>query len=63
MKTTRYIYWRSGDFWIGHLEEFPDYHTQGESLEDLEDHLRDLHKELNSGVIPGVKRMGELEIA
>lgn len=30
--------------WLGYLEEFPDYWTQGVSLEDLEEHLKDLFK-------------------
>ena len=63
MKTVRFIYWQSGGMWLGHLEEYPEYMTQGDTLEDLRDHLRDLFKELTSGVIPNVRRMGELEIA
>jgi len=31
--------------WLGYLEDYPDYWTQGESIEDLEDHLRDIRKE------------------
>ena len=34
----------------------PDYLTQGESLEDLEDNLRDLYRDLTSGEIPGIRR-------
>ncbi len=39
MSAPRYIYWQDGHFWLGYLEEYPDYMTQGESLEDLQDHL------------------------
>ncbi len=46
MQSIRYVYWQDGDAWLGHLEEYPDYLTQGESLADLEEHLRDLHKDL-----------------
>jgi predicted RNase H-like HicB family nuclease len=28
--------------WLGYFEAFPDYVTQGEWLEELEDNLRDL---------------------
>lgn len=40
---TRYkmIYWKSGDFWIGKLVERPDIMTQGETLEELEENMRD----------------------
>ena len=53
MQNIRYIYWQNGDFWLGHLEEYPDYLTQGTSLDDLKEHLLDLYKDLRSGVIPG----------
>ena len=63
MKTVRYVYWQEEDKWLGYLEEFPDYMTQGESLEDLREHLRDLHRDLTSGEIPAVRRVAELEVA
>jgi len=63
MSGLRYVYWQDGDAWLGYLEEFPDYMTQGESPADLKEHLLDLHAELTSGVIPCVRRVGELQVA
>jgi len=63
MDSLRYVYWQDGDWWLGYLEEFPDYMTQGESLADLKEHLRDLYEELSSGRIPGVRRVAVLEVA
>ena len=63
MKGLRYVYWQDKGFWLGYLEEFPDYMTQGESLEDLRQHLRDLYRDLSSGEIPAVRRVAELEVA
>ena len=57
-----YVHWQEDDMWLGYLEEFPDYWTQGVSLEDLQEHLKDLHKDLTSGVIPNVRRVAELEL-
>jgi len=48
--------------WIGYLEEFPDYRTQGETLEELKENLKDIYEELTSGAIPNVRRVGELQI-
>ena len=62
MNTTRYVYWQDADWWLGYLEEFPDYRTQGATLEDLEEHLRDLHRDLTSGAIPAVRKVSELTI-
>ena len=58
-----FTYWEDGDHHLGFLNEFPDYWTQGLDLEDLKEHLRELHKDLTSGEIPGVRRVGELEVA
>ncbi len=63
MKTVRYVYWQDGDMWLGYIEEYPDYMTQGASLEELQENLKDLHDELTSGRIPGVRRVAELRIA
>jgi hypothetical protein len=63
MKKTGFTYWQVGNDWIGYLDEFPDYQTQGSSLEDLKAHLADLHKDLTSGVIPNVHRHAQLELA
>ena len=62
MSGVRYVYWQSGDLWVGYLEEFPDYMTQGESFGDLQEHLRDLYRDLTSGEIPGVRRVAELTL-
>lgn len=60
--TIRYVYWQEEDVWLGYLEEFPDYWTQGVNLDDLQEHLKDLHKDLTSGAIPNVRRVAELHI-
>lgn len=63
MKTIKYIYWQDEDMWLGYLEEFPDYWTQGETIQELEENLRDIFRELTSGGIPCVRRVAELELA
>lgn len=62
MEKIKYKYWQDGKQWLGYLEEFPDYMTQGESFEDLREHLIDLYKDLTSGAIPSVRRVAELEV-
>ena len=47
---------------LGYLEEFPDYLTQGESLAELEENLRDLYRDLTSGEIPGIRKIAELSV-
>ena len=59
----RYVQWREDEMWLGHLEEYPDYLTQGETLRELQENLKDLYKELRGGKIPGVRRLTNLRIA
>ena len=40
------------DGWLGYLEEYPDYWTQGDSLDELGKQLKDLYFDLTSGQIP-----------
>jgi hypothetical protein len=63
MTSLRYVYWQDEDMWLGYLEDYPDYRTQGESLEELQENLRDIYADLDSGVIPNVKHVGELQIS
>jgi predicted RNase H-like HicB family nuclease len=60
--TAKYVYWQDGRHWLGYFDEFPDYHTQGESLEELQENLKDLFRDLTSGEIPGVRRTAELSL-
>jgi len=62
MATARYVYWQDGAHWLGYFEEYPDYQTQGESVEELQENLRDLFRDLTSGEIPGVRRAAELPV-
>ena len=63
MKALRYVYWQDGRFWLEYLEDFPDSLTQGESLDDLKEHLRDLYADLSGGHIPAVRKVAKLEVA
>lgn len=63
MITKKFVYWQDQDLWLGYLEEFPDYLSQGITIEELKENLTDIYQELTSGNIPNVRRVDELEIA
>jgi hypothetical protein len=63
MNSLRYVYWQDGDVWLGHLEDYPDYMTQGETPEELEENLRDIYADISGGLVPCVRRVGELQFA
>ena len=63
MGSLGFTYWQDEEMWLGYLDQYPDYLTQGNSLEDLKEHLLDLYKDLSSGTIPNVRQHSELELA
>lgn len=60
MQTVKIVVWQEAETWLGYLQEYPDYWTQGESLDDLKEHLKDLYADLSSGCIPGARRVVDL---
>lgn len=62
METKKFMYYQDEDMFIGWLEDFPDYKTQGETLDELEENLKDIYEELRSDGIPNVLHVGELHV-
>ncbi len=63
METKKFVYYEENGVLVGWLEEYPDYRTQGETMDELQANLLDLYKDLSSGEVPHVRRVGELSIA
>ena len=63
MKTLKFNFWQDGEFFIGFLNDFPDYETQGYSKEELVENLKDLLNDLQSGEVPYVRKVEDLVIA
>ncbi len=63
MTKLRYIHWKEDDYHIGYFEEYPDYRTQGATLEELQQNLRDLYQDITSGRIPYIRRVDELVVS
>ncbi len=63
MKTVQFTFWQDGEFFIGYLNDYPDYETQGFSKEELLENLKDLLKDIESGEIPFIKKVEEMVVA
>jgi predicted RNase H-like HicB family nuclease len=61
-RTLKSIYYDEDNGLVGWLEKIPDYRTQGETLAELDENLKELYEELTSGAIPSVRRVGEIVI-
>jgi len=63
MNKVKFIYWQDENMFLGYLENYPDYMTQGETILELKENLKDIFHELTSGKISQVHKVDELEIA
>lgn len=62
MRRLEYTFWRDGEFFLGYLNEYPDYETQGHSKEELIENVKDL-TDIESGDAPHISRVEKLVIA
>ncbi len=63
MRTVRIVYWQEEDgLWIGYMESFPEYMTQGASLDELRENLKDILGEVESRNIPFVRTHEDMAV-
>lgn len=63
MKKISFTYWRDGKFYIGFLNQYPDYQTQATSKSELTENLKDLLKDIESREVPYIRKVEELLVA
>ena len=56
------IYWKSDKFWLGKLLEHPEIMTQGETLEELEENIKDAFLLIVFDEIPAEYDMKEISL-
>jgi predicted RNase H-like HicB family nuclease len=61
--TVKFVHWQEKDFWLGYLQDYPDYLTQGATFEELKENLLDLYGDVTSGETPGVRKVDDLFVA
>ena len=68
MKAT-ITYWQEpGGYWLGYWNDYPDYHTEGSTFEELKEMLVSLREDIREMIADGTMRdtrkcIGELEYA
>ena len=63
MQAVKIVVWQQDEAWMGYIQDYPDYWTHGESLDDLREHLKDLHSELSAGMIAGARSVEDLIVS
>jgi len=63
MRTVKFTSWQDDIFFIGFLNEYPEYQTQGITKEELIENLKDLLIDVESGQVPYIRKVEELLVA
>jgi predicted RNase H-like HicB family nuclease len=56
------IYWKGERFWVGKLLEHPEIMTQGETLEELEENMKDAYLLMTMEDVPTNHEIKELAL-
>ncbi|MBM4035531.1 MAG: type II toxin-antitoxin system HicB family antitoxin [Planctomycetes bacterium] len=56
MRKMTMIYWRGARFWLGKLKEHPEIMTQGRTVQELQDNLRDAYRLMVLDDVPAEHR-------
>ena len=56
------IYWKGEKFWLGKLLEHPEIMTQGKTLEELEENIKDAYLLMAMDEVPEEHQMREIAI-
>jgi len=56
------IYWKSDIFWLGKLQQYPEIMTQGETLQELEENIRDAYLLMLTDDVPDGYQTKEIAI-
>jgi predicted RNase H-like HicB family nuclease len=57
------IYWRGEKFWVGKLLEHPEIMTQGKTLEELEENMKDAYILMTMEDVPDEHLVKELKLS
>ena len=52
MRKIEFTLSKDGEFYIGHINDYPAYETQGYWIDELVENLIDLRADLESGKVP-----------
>ena len=56
------VYWKSDQFWLGKLLEHPEIMTQGESVEELEENIKDAFLLMAMDEVPKEYQVKEIRL-
>ena len=57
------VYKEEKGWFVGHIQEYPDYESQGKTLEELRNNLIEICDDIRKGLVPDAEPSQILEVA
>ena len=57
------VYKKEKEWFIGHIQEYPDYESQGKTVDELKENLIEIYNDINKGLVPDAEPFQVLEVA
>jgi len=57
------IYKEEKEWFIAHIQEYPDYESQGKTMDELKENLIEIYNDINKGLVPDAEPFQLLEAA
>ena len=57
------VYKEENEQFVGHIQEYPDYESQGRTCEELRDNLVEIYNDISKGLVPDAAPFLILEVA
>jgi len=61
-KKLNMVYWKGNKFWVGKLLEYPEIMTQGETIAELEENIKDAYLMMTLEDVPVEHQIKELDM-
>ena len=59
----RIFYKNDKEWYIGHIQEYPDYESQGKTLDELRENLIEIYNDIKEGLVPDAEPFQLMEVA
>ena len=56
------VYWKGEKFWLGKILEHPEIMSQGKTIEELEENLKDAYKLMLMDDVPSDYQLKEISV-
>jgi len=57
------VYKKEKECFVGHIQEYPDYESQGKTIDELKENLIEIYSDVQKGLVPDAEPFRLMEVA